>query len=358
MAQAGPGLEPNFAPRASEIPAFLITPDNRKINFQLNELPSIVKEQPHFGKQEVTVLISGLPTKYESVKRAVREFVQSYMQRYNANGPQYKFSSEQQYRQKSPSSTEDNYSSSSSSKSASQQTPSGSLIVINFGDTISEFSQYATVNTEEVGIEIGNILAEVMDKNNVLQDNLHLIGSNIGANIAGAAGRQFIRATGHQLRRITGLDPVKTFAKNPESLSGLARGDAEFVDIIHTTANSMGTSSRSGNVDFFPNGPNEAVPGTDNIIQSSMRAVRYFAESVVPGNERNFPAVGAQSLQDYKTNNGYGSRIYMGIKTPFNAEGDYMLQVNTKAPFGRSTPAKKQSNYHNLHTPWKMTSAY
>uniref|UniRef100_A0A1L8EI87 Putative vitellogenin-2 n=1 Tax=Haematobia irritans TaxID=7368 RepID=A0A1L8EI87_HAEIR len=352
LAQANQALEPTYAPRPSEIPAFVITPDNQKIDFKLSQLPTIAKELPYFGKQDVTVFITGLPSKSECVKKATRKMVEAYMQRYNQESEQgYAYDDEEGDRQRYHGS--DKY---SNSKNSSQK-PSGYLIVIEFGETIENFEQYATLDTETVGKNIGNILVQLVEKNDVLEDNFHLIGSNVGANICGAAGRQFTYATGHQLRRITGLDPVKAFAKNTEELSGLARGDAEFVDIIHTTANSMGTATRTGNVDFFPEGPNEAVPGADNIIESSMRAVRYFAESVVPGNERNFPAVGAQSMDEYKNQKSYAPRVYMGINTAFDAEGDYMLQVNTKSPFGRSTPVQKQKNYHNIHKSWKMTSS-
>ncbi|XP_073835744.1 vitellogenin-2-like [Musca autumnalis] len=357
LSQATQALEPTYAPKASEIPAFLVTPDNQKIEFQLNELPRIAREQPHCGKQDVTVFITGLPSKLESAKKATRSLVQAYMQRYNENNyaAQNSASSSNSHHQNKKQQRNNN--DSDEKYDSNSQQPSGCLIVVKFGDTIADFEEYATVDTEKVGKEVGKVLVQLTEKTNCNRDNLHVIGSNLGANIAGAAGRQYTKETDHQLRRITGLDPAKCFAKDPETLTGLARGDAEFVDVIHTTANSMGTSARSGDVDFYPEGPNEAVPGADNIIESAMRATRYFAESVVPGNERNFPAESAHSLNEYKSSNTSGRRIYMGINTTFKAEGDYMLQVNTKSPFGRSTPAQKQQNAHGVHNKsWKMSS--
>uniref|UniRef100_A0A1I8M7E1 Lipase domain-containing protein n=1 Tax=Musca domestica TaxID=7370 RepID=A0A1I8M7E1_MUSDO len=356
LAQATQALEPTYAPRASEIPAFLVTPDNQKIEFQLNELPRVAREQSHCGKQEVTVFITGLPSKLESVKEATRSLTQAYMQRYNDESSYYQNSATSSSSSSSHYHHNKKQQRSDSDENNSNQKPSGCLVVVKFGDTISDFEEYATVDTEKVGKEVGNVLVQFLQKTNCNRDNVHLIGSNLGANIAGAAGRQYTKVTNHQLRRITGLDPVKCFAKDPETLTGLARGDAEFVDAIHTTANSMGTSARAADVDFYPEGPNEAVPGADNVVESSMRAVRYFAESVVPGNERNFPAESAHSLNEYKSSNTSGRRIYMGINTTFKAEGDYMLQVNTKSPFGRSTPAQKQQNAHGVHKSWKMSS--
>ncbi|XP_061394724.1 vitellogenin-2-like [Musca vetustissima] len=355
LSQATQALEPTYAPKASEIPAFLVTPDNQKIDFQLNELPRVAREQSHCGKQDVTVFITGLPSKLESVKKATRSLVHAYMQRYNENSSSSQNSASSSSSHHHNQHNKNKQRNDSDEDDSSSQNPSGCLIVVKFGDTISDFEEYATVDTEKVGKEVGKVLVQLLEKTKCNSDNIHLIGSNLGANIAGAAGRQYTKETNHQLRRITGLDPVKSFAKDPETLTGLARGDAEFVDAIHTTANSMGTSARSADVDFYPEGPSEAVPGADNIVESSMRATRYFAESVVPGNERNFPAESAHSLDEYKSSNTSGRRIYMGINTNFKAEGDYMLQVNNKSPFGRSTPAQKQKNSHGAHKSWKMS---
>lgn len=39
-----------------------------------------------------------------------------------------------------------------------------------------------------------------------------------------------------------------------ERLNGLQRGDAQFVDIIHTNVGILGIKEPRGDVDFFPNG--------------------------------------------------------------------------------------------------------
>lgn len=39
-----------------------------------------------------------------------------------------------------------------------------------------------------------------------------------------------------------------------ERLSGLQRGDAHFVDIIHSNPGILGMKESRGDVDFFPNG--------------------------------------------------------------------------------------------------------
>jgi Lipase len=58
------------------------------------------------------------------------------------------------------------------------------------------------------------------------------------------------------LPRITGLDPANPCFNEGEVLSGLMRGDADFVDVIHTNVGVLGRRDPMGDVDFYPNGYN------------------------------------------------------------------------------------------------------
>lgn len=106
------------------------------------------------------------------------------------------------------------------------------------------------------------------------------MGHSLGSHIAGAAGRRFqVKTNGKMLPRITGFDPAKVNIildkircyliffihfylsinlqpcfKEGESLGGLSRGDAEFVDIIHSDSGGLGKSDPIGDADFYPNG--------------------------------------------------------------------------------------------------------
>lgn len=63
-----------------------------------------------------------------------------------------------------------------------------------------------------------------------------LLGNSLGAHIVGSAGRNLNYMTDRLLPRITGLDPANPCFNQGENLTGLARGDAEFVDVIHSNA--------------------------------------------------------------------------------------------------------------------------
>ncbi|XP_068158164.1 vitellogenin-1 [Drosophila tropicalis] len=349
LSQIKHNVEPNFVPQ--QIPVYVPLSNGRE-STNLNQLiPTLKNKKSNFGQEEVTIIVTGLPQTSQTVAKATRKLVQAYMQRYNLqeqkqNALKYDYEDKTNNKNERTSSEED------SQEISNSNTSNGDVIVIDLGSQLTNYKRYAMLDIEKTGAKIGKWLAQLVNEMEIPFETIHLIGQNVGSHVAGAAAQEFTRLTGQKLRRVTGLDPSKIVSKSRNTLTGLARGDAEFVDAIHTSVFGMGTPIRSGDVDFYPNGPSAGVPGAENVIEAAMRATRYFAESVRPGNERSFPAVPANSLQQYKQNNGFGKRAYMGIDTPYDIEGDYILQVNPKSPFGRNAPAQKQNSYHGVHQSW------
>lgn len=350
LSQAGRAFEAAYAPKASEISSYYITPDGKKVDFKLKELPRIAREEKDFGDEEVTVYITGLPEETETVKKAHNKLVQAYNKRYNGQKPESKLnedednSSEKRRKKSSSEEEEEDNAKKNSNK------PRGTLLVIDLGKIMTKIRNYLSLDVEKAGEEIANIIKQVTDKISIPHESVHVIGSNMGAHVAGAVGRKIARETGRPIRRITGLDPSKIYAHADKALKGLARGDADFVDVIHTSAHGLGTPTRGGDADFYPDGPSEGVPGARNVVDASLRAVLYFAETVVPGNERNFPAVKANSLDEYKNKRGQGKRIYMGLKADNDAKGDFMLQVNAKSPYGRKNIVRKEQDSRKIQS--------
>lgn len=79
-------------------------------------------------------------------------------------------------------------------------------------------------------------------------------GHSLGAHICGEAGRVYRNLTNQSLVRITGLDPARPCFNEGERLTGLQRGDANFVDIIHSNVGILGMKDPIGDIDFYPNG--------------------------------------------------------------------------------------------------------
>ncbi|KAH8303191.1 hypothetical protein KR059_003108 [Drosophila kikkawai] len=351
LSQIHHNVEPNFVP--SNIQVYVPKPNGQKTVAPLNEMIQRLKQKQNFGDDEVTIIVTGLPQNTETVQKATRKLVQAYMQRYNLQQQRQQAKAGQDYEDSNDKKNQRTSSEEDSSEEAKNgKTQSGDIIVIDLGSTLTTYKRYAMLDIEKTGAKIGKWIVQMVNELDMPFETIHLIGQNVGAHVAGAAAQEFTRLTGQKLRRVTGLDPSNIVAKSRNTLTGLARGDAEFVDAIHTSVYGMGTPIRSGDVDFYPNGPSTGVPGASNVVEAAMRATRYFAESVRPGNERSFPAVPANSLQQYKQNDGFGKRAYMGIDTAHDLEGDYILQVNPKSPFGRNAPAQKQSSYHGIHQAW------
>lgn len=137
------------------------------------------------------------------------------------------------------------------------------LIVIKWRN----FTPYtiATANTRVVGAELANLLKFIEKELKYDRSYFHIIGHSLGAHIAGYCGD---RLPG--LGRITALDPARPFFQHMPKKVRLDRGDARFVDAIHsdfTPENaifllmSFGMTTPVGHVDFYPNGPPLLQPG-------------------------------------------------------------------------------------------------
>ncbi|XP_061395320.1 vitellogenin-1-like [Musca vetustissima] len=342
VSQINSPLPKNYSPKPSSVPVYIVKSNGQKESTTLDKFAQTANQESNFGKQEVTIFITGLPSSSsESVEKANRELVEAYMERYNVQRQKprsYDYSSEK------------NSERDSSSEWETPKQASGSLVIIDLGEKLHNLKEHAMLDVSEVGAKI----AREITKLDCRKDIIHIVAQSTAAHVAGECGKEFKRLTGNKLNRITALDPAKLASQDPETLNGLARGDAIFVDAIHTSAHAMGTPNRVANADFYPNGPSESVPGANNVVEACMRATRYFAESVRPGNERNFPAVESNSFESYKSKKGYGKRVYMGIDCDEDLEGDYILEVDSSKPFGKRAPA------HNFKSSesWKISSPY
>ncbi|KAH8343333.1 hypothetical protein KR059_008539, partial [Drosophila kikkawai] len=198
-----------------------------------------------------------------------------------------------------------------------------------FVDTLYTWSAF---NTEEIGENIARGLVKLLDL--VPVSNIHLIGHSLGAHIVGSAGRHLHRLTGKTIPRITGLDPAKPCFNEGEVLSGLLRGDAEFIDVIHSNPGVLGKRDPLGDVDFYPGGLDPLPTGCLSVVCAHARSWQYYAETVYPGNERNFLATRCSSLSRLRDFRCSGNEVPMGYAVPNNIKGNFFLEVSATSPFG------------------------
>ncbi|XP_055296584.1 vitellogenin-1-like [Sitodiplosis mosellana] len=198
-----------------------------------------------------------------------------------------------------------------------------------FVDTLYTWSAF---NTEEIGNIISDSLQHLIRTYPI--EKIHLVGHSLGAHIAGSAGRNLYKKTGKLVPRITGLDPANPCFNSGETLTGLARGDAEFVLAIHSNSGGLGKRDPLGDADFYPNGDNPLPPGCYSMSCAHQRAPEFFAESVYPGNENNFLGVKCDSLSSLNSKFCRTQSYPMGYATPHNLKGIFFLKTNEDKPYG------------------------
>ncbi|XP_076335858.1 pancreatic triacylglycerol lipase-like isoform X2 [Tachypleus tridentatus] len=170
------------------------------------------------------------------------------------------------------------------------------IIVIDWtkGNTVP-FHQ-AAANARLVGAELALLIRKLQQFKGIKPDNIHIIGHNLGSQVAGYAGERI-----EKLGRITALDPPGPYFTNTAKKVRLDRTDADLVDVIHTDISvfPMGDSATEavGHIDFYPNGGDNQPGCLSDAINTlftqgfeqglrrlaacdQMRAIDYFLEAI------------------------------------------------------------------------------
>ena len=79
-------------------------------------------------------------------------------------------------------------------------------------------------------------------------EDVQVIGHSLGGQTAGYAGKFYQTLSGEKVGKLTGLDPAGPFFEvdiptKDRELIHLYRTDANFVDVIHTTGEFIGTTN-------------------------------------------------------------------------------------------------------------------
>ncbi|XP_059484985.1 pancreatic lipase-related protein 2-like [Neocloeon triangulifer] len=174
----------------------------------------------------------------------------------------------------------------------------------------------AASNTKVVGAELSSLVEYMITKVNISAKNFHLIGHSLGAHVVSYVSSHI---TG-KVKRITGLDPANPCFSPKELGLKLDKGDADFVDVIHTngryTRFGLGLQFPLGHVDYYPNGGTEQ-PGCRiphySSLWKKMRAIGLdVAEKV--WNRVKAPICSHSKAAKYFTEAIYGRCIFWGHK--------------------------------------------
>ncbi|CAK1555731.1 unnamed protein product [Leptosia nina] len=204
----------------------------------------------------------------------------------------------------------------------------------------------AVENTRYVAKRLADFI-EFLDSAGVPVGTLHLIGFSLGAEAAGFTGKE-LKTRGLILGRITGLDPAYPGYSLYDSAGHLSKGDAAFVDVIHTNPGVFGFPKPIGDVDFYPNFGEWIQPGCwiDQLVKnrqinfiygcSHNRAWRLYAESL--RNPTGFPATTCMDWMNATSPCIFTIDGYMGFGSQPPANGKLYLKTNERSPFARNGP--------------------
>lgn len=225
------------------------------------------------------------------------------------------------------------------------------VITVDWGNGAkAPYYDQAVANLRLVGTQV-MLLLNILQGQGLRLDDVHMIGHSLGAHMSGYVGL----LTGSAIGRISGLDPAEPDFECLPSLVRLDKGDAIFVDIIHTNGGSLldggaGMYQMCGHVDFFVNGGMKQ-PGCKNglggILDSIMgkdsgvacshgRSHVYFTESI--NTDCSFLGIPCESYAKFQRGectgcpgNGCSSMGYDADQ--FFGTGAMFLSTRKSAPF-------------------------
>ncbi|CAH1975500.1 unnamed protein product [Acanthoscelides obtectus] len=196
----------------------------------------------------------------------------------------------------------------------------------------------AVVNCKFIG-KYGALFVDYLVHRGLNLADLHVIGFSLGAQIAGFVGQYL---TTGKLPRITGLDPAGPLYNHVPPSLRLDPTDAEFVDIVHSSAALFGYKYPCGHVDFWPNGGGPKQPGcsfverTQNgslnelVFCEHYRSYRLFARTVT--DPHRYLASRCSSYAKYLTGAcSFNDRVFLGMDVDRRARGNYYIYTGLDA---------------------------
>ncbi|XP_075156638.1 phospholipase A1-like [Haematobia irritans] len=182
--------------------------------------------------------------------------------------------------------------------------------------------------------ELGRLIAMALQNTAIHSAKIYVIGHSLGAQIAGSAGRYYEQLTGNKLPRITALDPARPCFVFTPVYPRVGKGDASFVDIIHTNPSGLGLEEAVGDADFFPGGLDSMKPGCNplELLCSHERAIFFYAESV--NHEMNFMARQCIGSNDLENKSCWGPSTPMGFAANPLMKGVFYTEIRDASPYG------------------------
>lgn len=156
--------------------------------------------------------------------------------------------------------------------------------------------------------------------------SIHIIGFSLGAHVAGLAGKLVRRKLNTTLGRITALDPARPcFARSEYRLD---KGDAQFVQAIHSSAGVLGIEEPLGHADVYVNGLSGDHPEcrgrTISLECDHAQAWKLYSASAM--NENALTGRRCASWDELLQNDCSGQDTVLGYSCSSNAKGMFLYK--------------------------------
>lgn len=168
------------------------------------------------------------------------------------------------------------------------------VIITDWSSVSSSYYQYARYKVGTTGIAISKFLEFL----NVNYATLQLVGYDLGAHVAGIAGKNSVRG---RISRIIGLDPARPLFNDNTAASRISVGDARVVVIFHSNGGQLGIFTRIGDLDYYiNNGVTQPECSTTNVNECSHYRSVITLTRLLTG-QNNFVIIPCESIQEVAT---------------------------------------------------------
>lgn len=186
----------------------------------------------------------------------------------------------------------------------------------------SSVSSWLQTGAAQRVIPSGIALSKFVRWLNVDVNLLHFIGYDLGAHIAGVAGRNL----GGQVARIVGLDPSRPGFNENIISNKLVQSDAQFVEVFHSNGGQLGFFTPYGDLDYYiENG--RYYPSCTNNYCSHYQSVVVYTRLV--SGQNNYAVIPCQDISEINT--GCANDPINLIPDEVSQAGIYQIKTTSQA---------------------------
>jgi len=164
--------------------------------------------------------------------------------------------------------------------------------------------------------------------------NTLVTGHSLGGHTAGLVGK---KVRSGKIPRIVAMDPAGPLFSVNNPGARVDRGDATFVEVIHTNTGLLGLTDPIGHVDIYPNG-GSTQPGCGSDISGACahgRAYEFYAESITSGRGFTCQRCSDRAAAASGSCSGLGTIQLGGEPLNTKTNGIFYVSTNANSPYAQ-----------------------